>query len=159
MLTAQVADHLPAILELIQRKTFAAVQSIAVELADDYKSDLQAVQAPEHSALGEIPHRYFGHRPGGYGPLFGDNEINNRPESGFASVQADYLASYIEGEAVEFLGEIEGYVGFAPSHVVTREQNYLLEHDQHGRPWVDEILDRHKQEIAEAAADAFRDAE
>lgn len=159
MLTAQVADHLPQILELIQRKTFAAVKAAAEQLADDYKTELQRNDAPPHSGPGEIPHRYFGHKPGGFGPVFGDNEINNRPESGFATVQADFLSSYIEGEAVDSFGEIEGYVGFAPSHVVTREQNYLLKHDQEGRPWVDEIFRDNMQGIADAAADAFRDAD
>lgn len=159
MLTARVVDRLPEILELINRKSFAAISAAAEQLADNYKTALQRNDAPPHSSAGEIPHRYFGHKTGGFGPQFGDNEINNRPESGFARVQDDYLATYIEGGASNDFGEMEAYVGFADSHVVTREQNYLLRHDRNDRPWVLPVFRDSREEIADAAAEAFRDAE
>lgn len=158
MLTVQVADFTEAIQQLLARKTLAAVRSVAQELADDYRFELQRTEAPPHSGLGEIPHWYVGHKTVGYGPVFGEEERNNRPESGFATIQEAPLASYIEGEAEDVLGDIEGYVGFAPSHVVDREQNYLIHHDQQKRPWIDEIYKNNRGDIRDSAIQAFREA-
>ncbi len=158
MLTAQVVDRSQQIMELLNRKLLAAISRACFEIADDYKAELQVNQAPPHSSIGEIPHRYFGHRSGGYGPVFGENEPNNQPPD-FARVQTDYLSTYIEGGAEDVFGEISGYVGFSPSHVVTREQNYLLFHDQNGRPWVIPIYERNKDGIVEYAIQSFREAD
>lgn len=158
MLTAQVVDRSQQIMELLNRKLLALTNRACFELADAYKVGLQERDAPPHSEKGEIPHAYFGWKPGGFGPVYEDKGPNNRPPF-FASFQTDHLATYIEGSAEEVFGEIEGYVGFAPSHVVTREQNYLLYHDQRFRPWVDELYLRNKVQIVEYAIESFREAD
>ena len=155
MLTARFEDHSDRVIEMLNRKLAAAIGVAAENLAEAYRVRLQKFQAPPHSNIGEIPHRYLGHRPGGWGPVFGEGEINNRPESGFSSIQDDYLATYIEGGADDVFGIVNGYVGFLPSHVTFREKNYLLMWDQNGRPWVDEIYGTAKPEMASAAKAAF----
>lgn len=155
MLTARYEDHSDRVIEMLNRKLAAAINVAAESLAEAYRVRLQKFQAPPHSGQGEIPHRYLGHRTGGWGPVFGEGEINNRPESGFASVQTDYLATYIEGGADDVFGIVNGYVGFLPSHVAFREQNYLLNWDRNGHPWVDEIYGTAKPEMAIAAKAAF----
>ena len=158
MLTAQVVDHQQEIMALLRRKLLALTNRACFELADAYKVGLQQRDAPPHSEKGEIPHAYFGWKPGGFGPVYEDKGPNNRPPF-FASFQTDHLATYIEGSAENVFDEIEGYVGFAPSHVVTREQNYLLFHDQRNRPWVDELYERNKVQIVEYAIESFRSAD
>lgn len=158
MLTAQVVDRSQQIMELLRRKLLAMVNRACFELADSYKTGLQQKNAPPHSEKGEIPHAYFGYKPGGFGPVYEDGGPNNRPPF-FATVQTDHLATYIEGSAEEVFGEIEGYIGFSPSHVVTREQNYLLFHDQRSRPWVKELYERDKQQIVDYAIESFRSAD
>lgn len=158
MLTAQVVDHQQQILDLLKRKLLAMTNRACVELADAYKVGLQERDAPPHSEKGGIPHAYFGWKPGGFGPVYEDLGPNNRPPF-FASFQTDHLATYIEGSAENVFDEIEGYVGFAPSHDVTRRQNYLLFHDQQSRPWVDELYQRNKQQIVEYAIESFREAD
>lgn len=163
MLTGQVVDYSDRIFALLNRKLLAAIDRVSFELADDYKAGLQANDAPPHSDPGQIPHRYLGHKPNGYGPVFGENEINNRPEVGFSAVQADYLSSYIEGGSSQLFDTIEGFIGFAPSHVTRREQNYLIEYDQRQdeqrRPWVKEIYTQSKPDLIDYAIESFRSAD
>jgi len=155
VLTARFEDHSERVIAMLNRKLAAAIGAAAEDLADAYRAGLQFSQAPPHSRVGEIPHRYFGHRPGGFGPVFGAGEPNNTQESGFSATQTDYLSTYIEGGADDVFGIVNGYVGFLPSHVTTREQNYLLEHDQRGRPWVIPLYRSAKSEMARVAKSAF----
>jgi hypothetical protein len=151
------ADHSETIKDLLERKLRAAVGAVAEQLADDYKHELKRVEAPPHSALGQIPHWYVGHKPGGFGPVFGEGEINNRPESGFSAVQSEPLASYIIGVTGAEGQAVKAFVGFDPSgsHVQSRHENYLIKHDQKGRPWVDEIFKDSRSNLKVKAIDAF----
>lgn len=155
MLTVRIESHVERIQALIARKLLAAAQAAAEETADAYKYHLQKRQAPPHSDAGEIPHAYMGYKPGGFGPT-NPTGVNNIPPE-FSSVQTDFLSTYIEGGASGEFGEVSGYVGFAPSHVTRRDQNYLLAHDQSGRPWVDEIFRLERENIRRQARTAFRD--
>ena len=119
MLTAQVVDHQQEMMALLRRKLLALTNRACFELADAYKVGLQQRDAPPHSEKGEIPHAYFGWKPGGFGPVYEDKGPNNRPPF-FASFQTDHLATYIEGSAENVFDEIEGYVGFAPSEIKCR---------------------------------------
>ena len=163
MLTARYEDHSDRVIEMLNRKLTAAIRAAAEHLADAYKYGLQLDESPEHSPPGQIPHRYLGHARDGYGPVNGENEPNNTPVQGFSGTQTDFLATYIDGGADDVFGVVNGYVGFLPSHVTRRDQNYLLQWDQGTiprrlgvrRPWVDEIYDRNKVYIKADAKAAF----
>lgn len=90
----------------------------------------------------------------------GDREKNNTPPE-FSKVQGDneFLATFITHGSTAG-GAVVGFTG-ENSHVTTREQNYLIQHDQgkvpeypgKERPWVDEIYAMAK----ESMVDAFRE--
>lgn len=160
MLTAHVIDHSERIKEKIRDKVAAACVAAAEVLAEKYRQELQASQSPPHSRPGEIPHAYLGHREGGWGPRFERGQPNNTPQSGFDSTQIGSLAIYIEA-GTSGTGAV---VGFEPSHVGNRSQNYLIEWDQgrvrggrgRRRPWIRPIFDESKQRMKEAAIAAMK---
>lgn len=156
-LSVRIEDHSQRIMELLERKLRAGLGAAAEDLADAYAFGLQREPAPPHSERGEIPHAYLGHKSGGFGPVFGPGEPNNQPASGFSSTQTDFLSSYIRGTAGAPGQSLRGMVGFADSHVTRRSQNYLLMHDQNGRPWVNELFKPARQQMAAAFVRAFED--
>ena len=147
MLTVRFEDNREAFKLLVARKLQAGVTAAAFELANEYRDMLQETKAPPHSAPGQVPHAYLGHIEGGFGPVNGRGKPNNTPRQGFSQTQTDYLSSYIRHAADEAR---LATVGFAPSHVTNRIQNYLLGWDQGmidgrpvpRRPWVREGYDR-----------------
>ena len=163
VLTARVVDHRVRIQEMLNAKIGAACKAAADRLADSYVAGLQAQQAPEHSVPGQIPFRYDGHKEGGFGPVHLPLQANNTPLSPqrYASVQSDFLATYIESGFGNNNGSV---VGFAPSHVARRSQNYLLQWndgttpEQPGvtRPWVKPIYDFAKQDMVADAVEALK---
>jgi hypothetical protein len=159
MFSVTFDDHREAIKEKLNRKLLAAVNAAAVTLSDGYQSGLQETIAPPHSRVGEVPHAYFGHRPGGFGPVNGYGEPNNTPLQGFERDQTEFLSESIRGGANGDFGSVEGFVGFAPSHVGGRFQNYLLWWDSHGRPWVDRLFRRNRAAMAQSAKSAFEAAD
>ena len=156
MPTVQFVDHSEAIGELLKRKVQAACVAAADSLHTEYGNILQATIAPPHSKPGEIPHAYLGHKIGGYGPVNKFLEANNQPKQGFASVQTRYLSSYIESS--ENASTNGAVVGFKPGHVVNRRMNYLIWHDQHGRPWVRRGYEMSSMKMRTAAQSAFKEA-
>lgn len=157
MLTVRFEDHSEEIARKIQRKLFAAVRDAAESLADAYKFALQRQVAPPHSGIGEIPHAYLGWKPGGYGPT-NSTGINNIPPE-FSAEQTAYLSEYISYGAVEEFGA-HGFIGFETNgHVGSRSENYLIYHDQNGRPWVQPVFDQEKPEMIARAKAAFERTE
>lgn len=153
MLTVRFEEHSEEIFEKLKRKLFAAVAVAAESLADGYKSALQRQVAPPHSGVGEIPHAYFGWKQGGYGPT-NSTGINNIPPE-FSAEQTAFLSEYISHGAVEEFGA-HGFIGFETNgHVGNRNENYLIYHDQNGRPWVLPVFDQEKSEMAARAKSAF----
>ncbi len=160
MLTVRFEDNREAFKSLLLRKLSAATRAAAGVLAEEYK-EILSDPAPPHSRPGQIPHAYYGHKEGGYGPVNGLYEPNNTPAQGFASTQVDFLKEYLDSS-----GERDGsaVVGFAPSHVTTREQNYLLGWDQgriegttvRERPWVMPGYQMAMEKMREFAAEQFR---
>ena len=132
MLTARYEDHSDRVIEMIAKRMTVAIRAAAETLAQEYRDKLMRRQAPPHSRPGQIPYMFFGQEGG---------IPNNRPETGFSSEQENFLATYIDGGAEYVFGDVDGYVGFMPSHVTSRDKNYLLEHDQAGRPWVKRIFE------------------
>jgi hypothetical protein len=162
MFSVTFADHTEAIKEKLNRKLEACIRAAAKELAQEYQLGLQETIAPPHSGYGEIPHAYAGHKPGGFGPVNGWENPNNTTRQGFARDQrriGDFLANYVDGGAKSDSGTINGFVGFSPSHVVNRRMNYLLMHNQSGRPWVLPLFMRGRQTIANVAKAAFESTE
>lgn len=157
MLTVQFVDHSDRLKEVINRKLEAAIGVATEYLTDSYVFALQASVAPPHSEKGEIPHAYGGHVPGGFGPVHGAGQPNNTPLEGFVREQPirDFLSNYLRGGVTDLFDSIEGYVGFAPSHVGSRNMNYLLQHDRDGRPWVKPVFDRARGDMANEAKRAF----
>lgn len=158
------ADHSERINAIIGRKMKAGLGAMAVNLADEYKTGLQAEKAPPHSDPGQIPHAYLGHREGGYGPLLGEGEIQNVTFFGFSRDQSDFLSSYIEGGSSGSGDSVRGVVGFADSHVTERRQNYLIQWDQGNvpgffgivRPWIIPLYQRAKAGMITAFKAATR---
>ena len=132
MLTARFEDHSEEVSKMIAKRLALAIRETAETLAQEYRDKLMRRQAPPHSRPGQIPYMFFGQEGG---------VPNNRPETGFSSEQENFLASYIWGGAEYVSGDVDGYVGFMPSHVTSRDKNYLLEHDKAGRPWVKRIFE------------------
>ena len=162
MSSVTFVDHSEKIKEKLNRKLEACVRAAAVLLSDGYQTGLQKTIAPPHSRIGEIPHAYAGHKPRGFGPLNGYGEPNNTTELGFArdqQVGSDFLSNYIEGGASGDFGTVEGFVGFRPSHVASRAQNYLLRHDETGRPWVYPLFRENRSQMVIAAKTAFEGTE
>ena len=162
MSSVTFVDHSDAIKEKLNRKLEACFRAAALKLAKGYREGLQETIAPPHSGIGEIPHAYAGHKRGGFGPLNGYGEPNNTAEFGFArdqGVGSDFLSNYIEGGASGHFGTVEGFVGFRPSHVDSRSMNYLLRHDETGRPWVYPLFRENRSQMAAAAKTAFEGTE
>ena len=153
VLTVRFKDNTFAIQAKIAELAVEASVAAAEELSEQYKYGL-ATPAPPHSSVGGIPHAYLGWKPGGYGPT-NPTGVNNIPPE-FASEQVDFLKEYIgfaRSSSAETLG---GVVGFSPSHVAGRSQNYLLDHDRSGRPWVRPLYDRAKTAMINAVKAVFR---
>lgn len=170
-----------ALYERIQQRVQGACESAGAKLAESYRDELLAVQAPPHSSPGQIPHRYDGVRGTGYGsganfgaaigegfgeslldPIsseFGRVKNNVPPE--FSKVQGDdeFLATFITYGSTA-TGAVVGFTS-ENSHVTSRDQNYLIQHDQGKvpgnedveRPWVDEIYKQAKSEMVSAFQD------
>ena len=151
MFSVTFVDHSDQIKEILNRKLLACVKAAAERIAESYVEGLQARFAPPHSSPGQIPHAFNGRNA--YG------EPNNSVLRGFAQDQETYLSNYIEGDAFGRFGDVEGFVGFRPSHVSGRAMNYLIAHDMEGRPWVRRLFDRNRSRIAAAAKTAFKEAE
>lgn len=152
MLSARFEDRSFALQARMLKMLRRACEQAADRLAEGYRAGLQARTAPPHSAAGQIPHAYFGWKPGGFGPVNETTTVNNIPPE-FSQEQTDYLSSYIESAGSDETGG--AVVGFAPSHVTRRDQNYLLEHDARERPWVRPIYGRVKKLMADEAKSAF----
>jgi hypothetical protein len=132
-----VVSHLAEIKIRIENIASVMVNAAAETLAGQYRAELTRRVSPPHSRAGSVPHAYDGPRPGGYDNTGGRPVKNNRPETGFAREQEDFLANYIETNG--------GQIGFRlDGHVANRTQNYLLWHDQNGRPWVRRIFFRQR---------------
>lgn len=157
MLTVRFVDHSDQFLEKLRRKLKAAVVAAASELSEGYRTELQREQSPLHSATGQIPHAYVGWLPGGYGPT-NETGVNNIPPE-FAGIQTAPLASYIDYGSDDLFG-IGAYVGFLESHVNPGAgfdgQNYLLEWDRSGRPWIQPIFDTWRVAASAVAMEAFK---
>ena len=157
-------DHSERINAIIGMKMKAGLGAMAVSLAEEYKDGLQAERSPDHSAPGEIPHAYLGHREGGYGPLLGEGEIQNVTFFGFSRDQSGFLSSYIEGGSSGSGDSVRGVVGFADSHVTERRQNYLIQWDQGNvpgffgirRPWIIPLYQKAKTGMINAFKAAVR---
>ena len=133
-----VVSHLPEVKIAIENILNVMVSAAAETLAGQYRRELTRRVSPPHSRIGRVPHAYDGPRPGGFDNTGGqDGMKNNRPETGFARDQEDFLANYIETDG--------GKIGFRlDGHVANRSQNYLLWHDRNGRPWVRRIFFRER---------------
>lgn len=164
MLAVEFVDYSDRVNELLSRKLQAGMSAAAVTLAKDYRNGLSE-EAPPHSRPGQIPHAYLGHKPGGYGPLLGEGEIQNVTFFGFARDQSDYLSSYIHGGGSVSGDSPKGVVGFAESHVADRRKNYLIQHDQgtvpeypgKRRPWIIPLYRTAKSDMISAFVSKFRD--
>ncbi len=166
MSSVTFVDHSEAIQEKLNQRLALVLEAAAVSLADGFKFGLQANEAPPHSKAGGIPHAYNGHKIGGFGPVLGEDESrNNAPESGFDSVQTTFLSNYIRGGASGHFGTAEGYVGFEPSHVGARYQNYLIAWDTgrgmpdggERRPWVKPLFRKNRGQMIEAMRDKMKE--
>lgn len=158
MLTVRIVDHSEEFLDSLYERIGIASGAACRLLADRYRESLtktwsfQNPGGPRHSIEGEIPHKYFGHRPGGF-QLHGYGEINN-------DGQTDFLAEYIEAD--ERPGEPVAFVGFAPNHTEKgargwfRGANYLITHDPlsgYGdRPWIYPVFEESRNEMAQIAS-------
>lgn len=163
MLNVSFRDNSEAIKELLTRKVQAATRAAAVALSDAYR-ELLDTPAPPHSPPGAIPHSYFGYREDGYGPVNDNTWKNNTTKQGFSGDQRNILSSYIQAAAAK--SGAGAVVGFEPSHVTTRQQNYLLGWDQgtipgrdEKRPWVKEIYRYSEFKMQQEAAVAFKEAQ
>lgn len=162
MLNVSFRDNRDAIKELLIRKMHAAAESAALVLSTEYKKKLDT-RAPPHSVPGAIPHRYFGWLPDGYGPVNGDTRVNNTTLQDFSSDQGEHLKEFIQSGR----SGNGAVVGFEPSHVTTREQNYLLGWDQGNipsqpgvrRPWVRPVFDIARNDMAKIAREKAKEAE
>ena len=131
MLTARYEDHSDEVGKMVARRLTVAIRAAAETLAQEYRDKLMRRQAPPHSRPGQIPYMFFGKE---------DGVPNN-----------SFLASYISGGAEYVFGDVDGYVGFMPSHVTNRDQNYLLRHDRSSRPWVRRVFESARNAMIRAA--------
>lgn len=158
-MNVRFVDHTEELFQQLMVRVAAATAAAAGVLAEGYREALLRRQAPPHSKIGEIPKAYFGHRPKGYGPTewaeySGGRAINNPG-------QVDYLASYIDYSTEQEFGLPTASVGFRPApHIGTPEVpgNYLLLHNESGRPWVVPVFDEVRSDAAQAASRAFNEA-
>ena len=155
MTTVRITDHTDEFLEQLKARIGRACEAAAGILADNYREALtatwsfQSPTGPPHSRPGEVPHRYLGHRPGGY-RVHGYGQINNQG-------QTDFLANYMTSDSI--LSEQRSCVGFSQNH--TRRglrgwvpgTNYLISHDPMVagiRPWITPIYNDSRQEMVSA---------
>lgn len=130
-------SHLDTVKIQIENILAVMVNAAAETLAGQYRAELTRRVSPPHSRIGRVPHAYNGPRFGGFDNTGGQPVKNNRPETGFAREQDDFLANYIDVDG--------GKIGFRlDGHVANRPQNYLLWHDRNGRPWVRRIFFRQR---------------
>lgn len=151
-LSVEIRDHSDYIMELLEAKIRGGIFEASQELASQYREKLSS-PAPPHSQPGEMPHAYLGHKEGGYGPTSGPPLSINNPG------QVDFLKNYIRGG-------MNG-VGFAPSHVSGRDQNYLIRWDTgqffrtNGRfarrTWIKRGYEESKQAMIQAFKAGFRE--
>jgi hypothetical protein len=161
MLSVRFSDNREAVKAVLARKVMAACVEAASVLAETYV-EILGDTAPPHSRVGEIPHAYNGHKLGGYGPVNGILQANNTSLQGFNGTQITFLKNYIDHSR----SERGAVVGFSPSHVTTREKNYLLGWDQGRidgspvpiRPWVNPGFELAKEKMKQFAAVEFRAA-
>lgn len=179
MISVSFADHSGEFLQQLQLRAQAACYAAAQVLAEDFRSGLQQTQAPPHSVVGEIPHKYDGYREFGYDDKRRRGIKNNAPETDFSATQSDYLSNYIEASRSN-RGAVIGFMK-SGSHVTRRDQNYLIYHDQGmwtkvrpeaiqkarlskkkiprpkfvRRPWIQPIYKRSRARMISEAADAF----
>jgi hypothetical protein len=160
MLSVRFSDNREAVKAVLARKVMAACVEAASVLAETYV-EILSDSAPPHSRPGEIPHAYNGHKEYGYRknlPL----QPNNTAVWGFNGTQITFLKNYIDHSR----SERGAVVGFSPSHVTTREKNYLLGWDQGRidgspvpiRPWVNPGFELAKEKMKQFAAVEFRAA-
>jgi len=160
VLTVRFEDKREEFKALLARKVAAATAEAAKVLSDTYR-EILSDPAPPHSRPGEIPHAYFGHKEGGWGPVNGRNQPNNTSKNGFNGTQITFLKNYIDSSPESGGSAV---VGFSPSHVTSREKNYLLGWDQgridgqpvFQRPWVNPGFDMAIQKMRQFAAVEFR---
>jgi hypothetical protein len=182
VITVTFEDHTERFMELLETRAHLACRAAGRVLRDSFREQLLANQAPPHSRPGEIPHKYNGPRPGGWGDV-GDYAVkNNNPGTGFAKEQSRPLAEYIRMTGSRrFVGGVK--IGFARqgSHVVNRDQNYLIAWDRGifvqpnadlvakrrrqkkklpragyvQRPWVRPVYDYVRDRMVAAASEAF----
>lgn len=163
MLTVRFEDYREVLIELLNLKLRAAAEGAAGVLAQHYR-DMLSEDAPPHSGPGQVPHAYLGHKEGGYGPVNAEGAPNNTPKNKFngipfSSTQVAHLKDYID------VGPAEGgsVVGFAPGHVSSRPQNYLIAWDRgkvrgqknKKRPWIDEGYKEARDEMKQVAVEEF----
>jgi hypothetical protein len=160
VLTVRFEDKREEFKALLLRKVAAATAEAARVLSDTYQ-EILSDPAPPHSMPGEIPHAYFGHKEGGYGPVNGYLQPNNTSSHGFNGTQITFLKNYIDSSSSS---DGSAVVGFSPSHVTTREKNYLIGWDQGRidgasvpqRPWINPGFEMAKQKMRQFAAVEFR---
>ncbi len=145
MTTVEIRDHSDEYLADLRSRLGTGVGAAAQILAEGYVDALtqtwswQTPTGPEHSRPGEIPHRYFGHREGGF-QLAGYLQVNNLG-------QTNFLANHIAADSAP--GTTEAFVGFEANHTRRGARgwspgtNYLITHDPlsgYGqRPWIDPV--------------------
>lgn len=145
MTTVEIRDHSAEYLADLRSRLGTGVGAAAQILAEGYVDALtqvwswQTPAGPEHSEEEEIPHRYLGHREGGF-QVNGALEPNNPG-------QTDFLANYIAADAPP--GTTEAFVGFEANHTRRGARdwspgaNYLIAHDplsgQGYRPWIEPV--------------------
>ena len=98
MLTVRFEDKREEFKALLLRKVSAATAEAARVLSDTYQ-EILSDPAPPHSMPGQIPHAYFGHKEGGYGPVNGYLQPNNTSSQGFNGTQITFLKNYIDSSS------------------------------------------------------------
>jgi hypothetical protein len=158
MLSVRFEDNREAVKAVLARKVMAACVEVSNVLTEQYV-EMLGTPAPPHSRPGEVPHAYNGHKEFGY-RKFQPLQPNNTAASGFNGTQITFLKNYIDYGRSGY-GAV---VGFTPSHVSTREKNYLLGWDQGRiegqpvpiRPWVNPGYELAKAKMKQFAAVEFR---
>lgn len=153
----EIKDHSDDVMLAVIQKSNLLCAEAAKILAANYRQYLTRNIAKPHSKVGRVPHAYDGPNARTKNELWATESAdpsikNNRPETGFAKEQTDFLANYIQAS--------NGNIGFArDGHVANRTQNYLIAHDgkdrthkiQNGsggiRPWIVPIYERFKNRL------------
>jgi hypothetical protein len=152
--SVRIVDYRERFRDALLKRLGLGMAAAAEELKGTY-AQMLSVPAPPHSDVGGIPKAYNGFKPGGYGPVNSSTTVNNIPPV-FDQVQTDSLVEYLGVSTEGAVGEQEILVGFRQSHVGSRDQNYLIWHDQNGRPWVERGYIRAVPSMVEAFKDAIQ---